>query len=472
MMTNIDEQRKKICPNCAQENTDQAQYCIFCGHELPRRSKTKISPVESYPDPVPIVEIVEDLKSKITTVDKFNEEKVSKFIVDEEIVSKNHSKKDIVQSSTKLESKPPQEKEFSKKPDEKEVVSKYDVKKVPETKVIRKRQLELVDIVSFGRLTIFSSIIFVVVLIFITIADPGPAERYPVGMLVFAFLFLVAGIIFDIMRWKNTDLSALGAVIFLIGVGMIFCVPLAYTFYLNIPEFVWFFWIIIAIFFVVGGAGARWSDYDTKIVDMGTMAVAYWQNYEKRAAIRKIFELIGTSLKGLGKSIADGIWHFPRRVWTFSGRIYQGFKLYVLANIGLIWNAVNRFLHTLWSNIHWFGLLAIIGYILNSGYLDSDFYRNTELLIIIIFFFVLGLVTSRSEQVVRVINNTRKIILKGAISAYSMLSGAKIKRHDSLFCSRCLRGVHKIEFAELQHVEDTETPLCPFCGYENWVSVT
>ena len=88
------------------------------------------------------------------------------------------------------------------------------------------------------------------------------------------------------------------------------------------------------------------------------------------------------------------------------------------------------------------------------------------------FFFALGILFSNSEKIVKVVSNTRAVIIKGAISAYSMLSGVKIKKEDSLFCSRCLRGVHKIEFAELQHVEDTETPLCPFCGYENWVSVT
>ena len=88
------------------------------------------------------------------------------------------------------------------------------------------------------------------------------------------------------------------------------------------------------------------------------------------------------------------------------------------------------------------------------------------------FFFVLGISVSNSEKVVKAVSNTRTVILKGAINAYSMLSGAKIKKEDSLFCSRCLRGVHKVEFAELQHVEDRETPLCPYCGYENWVVIS
>jgi hypothetical protein len=128
--------------------------------------------------------------------------------------------------------------------------------------------------------------------------------------------------------------------------------------------------------------------------------------------------------------------------------------------------------------MHWFGLLAILAY-LGLSYLSSDHnigtfvsYQNIEILIIMSFFFTLGILFSNSERIVKVISNTRNVILKGAISAYSMLSGAKIKKQDSLFCSRCLRGVHKIEFAELQHVEETEIPLCPFCGYENWISVT
>ncbi len=99
-------------------------------------------------------------------------------------------------------------------------------------------------------------------------------------------------------------------------------------------------------------------------------------------------------------------------------------------------------------------------------------YQNIEIMIIMSFFFTLGILFSNSEKVVKVVSNTRIAILKGAISAYSMLSGAKIKKEDSLFCSRCLRGVHKIEFAELQFVEDTEITLCPYCGYENWVTVS
>jgi hypothetical protein len=99
-------------------------------------------------------------------------------------------------------------------------------------------------------------------------------------------------------------------------------------------------------------------------------------------------------------------------------------------------------------------------------------YQNLELLIIVCFFFILGILFSNSTQVVKAVSTTRTVILKGVLSAYSMLTGAKIKKEESLFCSRCLRGVHQIEFAELQHVENTDNPLCPFCGYENWIAVT
>ena len=456
-----------ICLSCSGENTNISQYCIFCGHELPKRPKPKITTIKSLSDPVP--ETVEGLKPKIKTADKSDDEKASKTITEEEIKLKDSSKEDIFKSHQKPVPKPPQKKEIIRKPVLEKDDSQIDVRKVPERKVIRKQQLELADIVSFGWLTILGSIIFVIVLIFITLMNPSQEERYPVGLLVFAFLLLLAGIIFDVLRWKNFDFSALGAIIAYIGIVMIFCIPMAYTFFIKLPEFLWLFWIAIAVLFTVGGAGARWSDYDTKIVDMATMAIAYWQNYEKRAAIRKVIELIGTFLIGLVKAMIGGIWHFPRRVRTFLGRIYQGLKLYIVANIGLITNAVRRILHTFWNNIHWVGLLAILAYL---GLTGLSSYQNIELLIIMSFFFFLGLVTSRSERVVGAINNARTIILKGAISAYSMLTGAKIKKEESVFCSRCLRGVHRIEFAELQHADETENPLCPFCGFENWVTVS
>ena len=66
---------------------------------------------------------------------------------------------------------------------------------------------------------------------------------------------------------------------------------------------------------------------------------------------------------------------------------------------------------------------------------------------------------------------TRKFLLKGVINAYSMLSGTKIKTEEAKFCSRCLRSVHKIEYEELRHVEQKQIPECPYCGYENWISV-
>ena len=460
-----------FCLKCAQKNPDSTQFCIYCGQEIPRRRKPKISTVKSLPDPVPIVEKDEAIKPEITLTEKADKEKTSKTIAEEEVESIDHSKKDIIKSPEKIESKISQKKEISRKPARKEVVSQIDVRKEPEKKP--KRQYELADIVSFGRLTIAATGVFFIVLLFIIFAKPP--DRYPIGMLVLAFLLLISGIIFDVLRWKNTDLSALGAVIFLIGIVMVFCLPLAYTIRFDEIlisyglEFLVLIWVVIASLFVVGGAGARWSDYDTKIVDMATMAAAYWNNYEKRAAIRKILEMIGIFLKGLAISISDGIKHFPRRVWTLLGRIKEGLKLYLFTNIRLTLQALNRFFHSLWRNVHWFGLLAIFAYL---GLTGLSSYQNIGILIIVSFFFVLGILFSNSEKVVKAISNTRTTILMGAISAYSMLTGAKIKKEESIFCSRCLRGVHRIEFAELQEVEDTNNPLCPFCGFGSWVTTS
>jgi len=410
--------------------------------------------------------------AEITSTEKPDKKEILKPSEEEKNDFRGLSKKDIAESPTKTVSETPQKKEISKKTVVEKDFPLIDVKKEPERKSIRERQLEWSDIVSFGWLTILGSIIFVIVLILITLGGKFFGTNISIGLLVFAFLLLLAGIMFDVLRWKNFDFSALGAIIAYIGIVMIFCVPIAYTFSIEPPESFWFFWIIFAIFFVVGGAGARWSEYDTKIVDMTTMAIGYWNNYQKRAAIRKFILLLFIFLKGLATSIVGGIIHFPGRFRTFLGRLFHSLKLYIQSNIGLIIDALNRILHSTWKNIHWFGLLAIFGYILNSRFLPSEFYRNTKLIIIILFFFFLGILTSRSEKVVGVINSSRTIILKGAISAYSMLTGTRIKKEESIFCSRCLRGVHKIEFVELQHVQDRENPLCPYCGHENWVTVT
>jgi hypothetical protein len=399
------------CPQCNEELSKESPYCLYCGSKIPEKPTLTES-----------------------TSKKHSDEAEMPKLVPEELL--------------------------------KPIIVKPELEKKP----LRKRQLDWSDIVSFGWLTILGSIIFVTALIIITLANPSAATRWPVGLLVFTFLLLVAGIIFDVLRWRNFDFSALGAIIAYIGIVMIFYLPIAYAFYIRLDFIFSTVWVVISILFIVGGAGARWSDYDTKIINLATMVIAYWQNYQKREAIKKLLRLLFVFLGGLVRSIGSGIRHFPERLTTFLVRVLRGLKTYFSVNIKLIKDAIIRIFQNIWNNTHWFGLLAIIAFLCLTGFSTDNHYRNIELIIIMSFFFVLGILTTRSERFIRTINTTRTTVLKGAISAYSMLTGVKIKKEESIFCSRCLRGVHKIEFEELKEVEDTDQPLCPYCNHKNWVS--
>ncbi len=107
--------------------------------------------------------------------------------------------------------------------------------------------------------------------------------------------------------------------------------------------------------------------------------------------------------------------------------------------------------------------------------MDNTYIEILVLIIINIavfsFLWLLNSFFLHSERATEIIGNTRNYILKGVISSYSMLSGAKIKVNESIFCSRCLRGVAVTEFAEMKVAKESSIPLCPFCGFENWVTV-
>jgi len=51
-----------------------------------------------------------------------------------------------------------------------------------------------------------------------------------------------------------------------------------------------------------------------------------------------------------------------------------------------------------------------------------------------------------------------------------MLSGARMDFNQSIFCSRCLRGVEKSEFKSLITMKGSVNPPCPFCSSTSWIA--
>jgi hypothetical protein len=476
----------EYCDTCGEPNAPGTQYCIYCGRILSRRSRApqqQVSEVPAVPD-ADEEEIVKQVDTQPLLAD--SDKKISPSLEQTQKdgifrVSKDFSPKSDQESQT------PQIIQKNgiarwrkiapiddKQPTEHQIEKQSTLKSLQETQIeISKhitRRTAIIGICSFS----------LALLLIIILSQQRGIDRIAVGLILLSFLSTVLSLVYDILKGRNyTEWSALGATISYFGIFFIF-IPL--IFYVILPEGIndvlVFITEAIGILLLVIGVTLRWTEYDEKLVNLITIAIGYWKNYQKREAIKTFFRAIRTFFSGLFRSILGGISRFPKRLWTFLGMIRHSFVVYVKTTIGQLISAFTRIFKGFWNYMHWFGLLAILAY-LGLSYLSSDqnigtfmSYQNIEILIIISFFFALGILFSNSERIVKVVSNTRIAILKGAISAYSMLSGAKIKKEDSLFCSRCLRGVHKIEFAELQHVEDTETPLCPFCGYVNWVSVS
>ncbi|MHA2175096.1 MAG: zinc ribbon domain-containing protein [Candidatus Hodarchaeales archaeon] len=457
-----------FCHSCGESNSSLSQFCIYCGASISKIPEvSQQGRTELQAEPIAFKEEIKKPIEKSTFIDDSDKKDTS---VDEQT-----QQDDIHELS---EESPTRADEKSKVPliiPKDEIpkalsTAKHHVKTRIEKKSrltsIRETQIELSRLIT-RRTALIGGGSFPVALLLIIILRLG--GRGSIGLILLSFLSTVLSLVIDILRGRNyAEWSALGAIICYLGILLIFIPLIFYVLFSDLPDF----WIIISelvgISFLIIGVTLRWTEYDEKLVNLIVMAIAYWKNYQKREAIKTVFRAIGAFIGGLIRSIGSGIAHFPRRFTTFLGMIGRTLVVYGRASIDQLKKAVTGIFKNFWNYLHWIGLLAILVYLWLTG-LSS--YQNIELLIIVSFFFVLGILFSNSEQVMKAVSDTRNIILKGAISAYSMLTGAKIKKEESVFCSRCLRGVHQVEFAELQHVEDTDNPLCPFCGYENWVTV-
>lgn len=293
-----------------------------------------------------------------------------------------------------------------------------------------------------------------------------PPERFGPGILALSLLILFLAVIIDILRWRDfTEWGAIGAMISYVGVFLIFMplllntfLPFETVYIANIS--LYFMSIIAGIIIMIIGFTSHATELDRKLSEQWTIFIEWVKAGGIKQAISAFGAMIGTTIKGIGHYLAEGIKNLPKRVGKFVRLVIRGSK-------NVLRYALS-FFQGVWNNIHWVGLIGLILLLFISDY---NFYINIELLIIIGFFFSLGILYPNQDRVVNMVNRTSTFVLKQVVSTYSMLSGSKLRATDAVYCSRCLRGIERNEFESLVEIRGTENPPCPFCAYSHWISI-
>ncbi|UCG01427.1 MAG: hypothetical protein JSW11_17630 [Candidatus Heimdallarchaeota archaeon] len=347
------------------------------------------------------------------------------------------------------------------------------------------KEASVTELISFSKFTIIGVIIFFIGL-FVQFMIQNPAlpipdpvrSRLVTAVMGITLLILFGGLVIDVLSWREyTEWGALGAIIAYVGVVLIFI-----TFLLNIiwygsdAEFIYIIMIIAGVFTMIIGFTTRATELDQKIVDQFFIFKEWIKAGGIRQALSALGQLIGTIGRGFFRYLGLGIKELGTRIRRFGGWITKSSR-FVLERIGIFFietlpKLIARSLIGLWNNLHWLGLMAIILYliIIDIPVPNVDpLILKAELLIIIFFFFCLGVLYPQRVRVVHIAKNMRNTVLTGVISAYSMLSGTKIITDQSVFCSRCLRGVEIREFESLMVIKGMIDPPCPFCGYKSWI---
>ena len=459
------------CTSCGEQNSPLTQFCIHCGQSIAIVTKVSHDEViesldlaadkEEITEPEAIPTSVDDSDKKIVPSDartqqaeifeltKKSEVKILKDSQISPIIPKQRVSKVLIEDIGEI---------------------KRQRERKSQLKLLRDTQNELSGLITRRTYIIGVGSFILALLIIIALSDQEAINRISIGLILLAFLSTVLSLVIDILRGRNfAEWSALGAIICYFGIFLIFIPLLVYVILpTGITDLLVFIAELFGIVLLIIGVTLRWTEYDEKLVNLVTITIGYWKTYQKRKAIKTFLIAIGTFCLGIIKAIGGGFRRLPSRFKAFLGIVKQFFADYGKATIIQLLTAITRLSEALWNHAHWIGLLAILVYLWLTGF---STYQNIELLIIMSFFFILGVLYSNSERINKVVSGTRITILKGVISAYSMLTGTRIKTEEAIFCSRCLRGVHEIEYEELKHVEQKQIPECPYCGHENWVTV-
>jgi hypothetical protein len=220
----------------------------------------------------------------------------------------------------------------------------------------------------------------------------------------------------------------------------------------------YFMSIIAGVIIFIIGFTSHATEIDRKIAEQWTIFYGWVKAGGIKQAISAFRAMIGTTIRGILRNLADGFRNLPKRIGTFIQLIMNGF-------INLFHFILN-FIQGIWNNFHWVGLIGIIILLFFSEY---GLFINLELLIIVAFFFSFGVIFPYQERVANLVSRSSNLVLKQVVSAYSMLSGSKLQVTEAIYCSRCLRGIERIEFKSLREIKGKLNPPCPFCGFNSWI---
>ncbi len=332
------------------------------------------------------------------------------------------------------------------------------------------------EIVSFSRLTLIGTCLFVLAIIATMLFGLASQElaggRYAIALFGITGLILFFGIVLDVLRWRDySEWGALGAIIAYIGVFIMF-LPLLLLPFIDLPfEGLLIIELIGGIITIIGFTSHR-TDLDDKVVDLLTILWYRLRTFDFRAFFSTLWQLVRTTVGGFIRYIIQGLKNLPNRIRTFFSKTFHTLGNILKTSLNVIGQTLKRSLIGLWNNLHWIGLITVIIYfiLVDLPIPNADpILIKVELIIIIGFFFCLGVLYPQRDRFVLIAKSMRNSVLSGVISTYSMLSGTKIKADQSVFCSRCLRGVDIREFESLMEIKGMVNPSCPFCGFNNWV---
>ncbi|MFX1515269.1 MAG: hypothetical protein ACFFC6_03105 [Promethearchaeota archaeon] len=356
----------------------------------------------------------------------------------------------------------------------KEVFPASESKQVKEKKTLKTATFS--EIVSFSKLTLIGTIFFVLAILATVFG--GLVEyaegRFAIALFGVTGLILFFGIVLDVLRWRGyTEWGALGAIIAYFGVFIMFLPLLLYPFVVDFTFEVLFIIELFGGVITIIGFTSHRTDFDDKIVDLLTILWYRLRTFDFRAFLSTLWQLVRTTVGGFLRYIWQGLKNFPSRIKTFFSMLIRLILNVLKTSVLVIGQTFKKSILGIWNNLHWIGLIAVIAFVLiTPGLPDpAPFPIRLEMLIIIGFFFLLGVIYPYRERVAKIITSTRSFVLQKTISAYSMLSGSKLKPTEATFCSRCLRGIENREFESLKEIKRTVNPPCPFCGLNSWVRI-
>lgn len=357
----------------------------------------------------------------------------------------------------------------------------------------RKKDDSLSNLLSFSRFTLLGVSLFMIVLLFVIIvqlfhlSNPNLTTEelqlqtrwLVVGPLILSILTVLLGLEIDILRRRDfSSWGALGAFVAYIGQLMFFMPVILYLFYIG-DNTLYLIIILIGIVITIIGFTSRATELDQKIEDLLFLIWSSIKNFDIRKFFSTLARLFGNLIFGTLKYIGSGLKTLRSRVKVFvsflnefAQKFIKGLWQFITKTIPL---ALEKLAHVLWDNIHWIGLLSIIIYLLSlQG--ETLFLVNLELLVIVLFATILGIVYPNKERVESIIHSVQEYSWKASFRVnYHLktildskrktkcLSCGEIIPLDSKDCPSCNKEIKKCMVCLLPIKEKKNLIECPYC---------